>query len=199
MPLATTAVTGLFQEVISDLTFQDMYRRDSVAHGSINKVARNLFDKWCECEILFRDGKINDSATKSLQDFNTRWNVKSVFKKWWLPKEVLGVALLLLGLPGELGKAAVSGPLTWMMVVPKSRINGFFIDVNRKSRTFGEIVGAQIIVSDQSLGAEVGFEVGYLDKYINVHASRFVHWHYPQLEDLDPWGMSGWLPFHPFP
>ena len=186
----STVYKGLFAPTITDETLEDMFNRDEFAHGAIMKVSRNMFDKWAEIHAFKKNGSKHESLEKSIIEFNEDWDIPNFFRRAWVPMRVKGVVLIALGLPGASDSVASKGPLSHIAMIPKSRINKFIIDLESSSPTYGEVIGAEIL---RVVGVENEVQVT-VDEPIMVHASRFIHWRYPRLEDIDPFGLPGWLP-----
>ncbi len=194
--LMSTVYKGLFEETVTDETLEDMYKRDEIAHAGLNKVARNLVDKFCHIKAFHRNGNKYERLEKLIEDFNRQWDVETIFRRAWKVKQVKGVCLIAFGLPGELDEPATRGPLSYLSVIPKSRINKFKIDLDPDSDSYGKVGMVEIVrATTENSPDNLTFSVDLImDTPIDIHSSRFIHWHYPQLEDLDPMGMPGWLP-----
>lgn len=188
---------GLFKPTITDETLEDMFNRDELAHAGIMDVSRNLFDKWVEIHAFFKNGKRHETLEQEIVEFNDTWDIKDIFRRAWLPKQVLGVSLIGLGLPGiDLAQEATSGPISYISAIPKSRISRLIVDLRPDSPRYGEIWFAEIYSSqsESDMPSKISEGQVAVENLVLVHHSRFIHWHYPRLEDTDPFGLPGWLP-----
>lgn len=195
--LSSEVFKGLFEETITEQSLEDMYRRDELAHAGINKVARSIFDRFVHIHAFFRNGKINQKLEDDIQELNEKYDLKNVMRQAWIVKQIKGVALISLGLPGAADTKATKGPLGYISFIPSSRINRFEINLDASdSENYGKISKAEIFKARAIGSGQQGIfatEV-IIDQPMVLDASRFIHWHYPDLEGLNPMGMPGWLP-----